>query len=118
MDPGDIYTVDFDPQTGSTLNKTLPVIVLNGGDHRYLPLAIVAPIIDWEDYLAENPFFVSLEHEPLKGLRNKSMIDCYQLRAIDHERLIEKIGTLSSDKMNQIKKSISLILDIEPEHCE
>ena len=118
MNPGNIYTVNFNPLTGSTLNKTLPVVILNGGDHRYLPLAIIAPIIDWEDYLDENPFFVSLEPESLKGLRDKSMIDCYQLRAIDHERLIEKIGTLPHDKMSQIKKSISLILDIEPEHCE
>jgi mRNA interferase MazF len=118
MNPGDIYTVKFNPPTGSTFNNTLPVIILNGGDDRYLRLAIVAPIIDWEDYLDENPFFVSLEPGSLKGMRNKSMIDCYQLRAIDHERLMEKIGTLSSEKMNQIKKSISLILDIEPEHCE
>jgi mRNA interferase MazF len=118
MNPGDIYTINYDSLTGNRLNKTLPVVILSGGDYRYLPLAIIAPIIDWEDYLDENPFFVSLEPEHHKGLRNKSMIDCYQIRAIDHVRLIEKIGILSSDKMNQIKKSISLILDIEPEHCE
>ena len=118
MNPGDIYTVNFNPPTGIPLNKTLPVVILSGGDHRYLPLAIIAPIIEWEDCLEENPFFVPLEPELLKGLRNKSMIDCYQLRAIDHDRFKEKIGTLSSEKMNQIKKSIALILDIEPEHCE
>jgi hypothetical protein len=33
-------------------------------------------------------------------------------------RFAEKIGELSNDEIDQIKRSITLILDIESEHCE
>jgi hypothetical protein len=31
---------------------------------------------------------------------------------------MEKIGEISNDEIVQIKRSITLILDIEPKHCE
>jgi hypothetical protein len=33
-------------------------------------------------------------------------------------RFAEKIGEISNDETDRIKRSITLILDIEPEHCE
>ena len=94
------------------------MIVLNGGHHRYLKLSIVAPVTEWKEHLDKNPFFVPLEPDVRIGLNTKSIIDCFQLRAVSHHRFIEKIGTLPKDKIKQIRKSVSLILDIEPEDCE
>ena len=96
----------------------MPVVILSEGHDRYLKQAIVAPVIDWENHLDENPFFVSLEPDSLGIFQRRSMIDGYQLKVLNHDRFIKKIGTISKDEMNQVKKSISLILDIEPEHCE
>lgn len=98
--------------------KELPVVVLNAGHHKYLKLAIVVPVTDWKDNLEENPFFVSLDSDNISGVEKKSMVDCFQIRAVSHSRFMEKVGTLPNDKMKQIKKSVSLILDIEPEDCE
>ena len=118
MNPGDIYTVNFNSRSGDTSNKAIPVVILSEGHDRYLKQAIVAPVIDWEHHLDKNPFFVALEPDSFRGLETRSMIDCYQLRVVSHERFMKKIGTISKDEMNQVKKSISLILNIEPEHCE
>jgi len=118
MNPGDIYTVNLNLTTGDTSNKVIPVVILSGGHERYLKQAIVAPVIDWEHHLDENSFFVALEPDSFRDFQTRSMINCYQLKALGHERFIKKIGTISKDEMNQVKKSISLILDIEPEHCE
>ncbi len=67
---------------------------------------------------AANPFFVSLEPSPNNGLKKKSTIDCFQIRALSHKRFAEKIGNISNGEIDLIKKSIALILDIDPEHCE
>jgi len=118
MNPGDIYTVNLNSLTGDTNNTALPVVILSEGHDRYLKQAIVAPVVDWEHHLDKNPFFVTLEPNSLSDLQTRSMIDCYKLRVLSHERFIKKIGTISKDEMNRVKKSISLILNIEPDHCE
>jgi hypothetical protein len=52
------------------------------------------------------------------GLKKKSVVDCFQIRAVSHNRFAEIIGEISNDEIDHIKRSITLILDIEPEHCE
>jgi len=40
------------------------------------------------------------------------------MRAISHKRFAEKIGNISNAEIYLVKQAISLILDLEPEHCE
>jgi len=114
---GEIYWVNLDPTIGDEIKKKHPVIILNAGHHRYLKLAIVVPLTAWNPHWEKNPFFVSLEPNFANRLQKKSVVDCFQIRAISHKRIAEKIGEISTNKINLIKKSIALILDIEPEHC-
>ena len=118
MKTGEIYWVNLDPTVGDEIRKKRPVMILNGGHDKHLKLAIVVPVTAWSPYWDENPFFVTLEPNSKNGLSKKSSVDCFQVRAISHNRFVEKIGSISKDKTNLIKKSIALILDIEPEHCE
>ncbi|MBW1698695.1 MAG: type II toxin-antitoxin system PemK/MazF family toxin [Deltaproteobacteria bacterium] len=118
MNPGEIYWVSLDPTLGNEIKKKRPVIILNGGHGKYLRLSIVVPITGWSPDWENNPFFVILEPNPINGLSKKSAVDCFQIRAISHERFFEKMGKISKDELDFIKKSISLILDIDPEHCE
>ena len=118
MNVGEIFWVNLDPTIGDEIKKRRPVVILNAGHQKHLKLAIVAPVTAWSPYWAENPFFVTLEPNTTNGLRKKSSVDCFQIRAISHIRFIEKIGRISNDKINLIQKSIALILYIEPEDCE
>jgi len=115
---GKIYWVNLDPTVGNEIKKRRPVIILNGGHDKHLKLAIVVPVTAWSPYWDENPFFVTLEPNSKNGLSKKSSVDCFQIRAISHNRFIKKIGSISTDEINFIKKSVALILYIEPEHCE
>ena len=118
MRTGEIYWVNLDPTIGDEIKKRRPVIVVNGGHDKHLRLAIVVPVTAWSPYWDKNSFFISLEPDSNNGLRKKSAVDCFQIRAISHNKFVEKIGNISNDEIDLIKKSIALILDIEPEHCE
>lgn len=118
MKTGEIYWVNLDPTIGDEIKKRRPVIILNGGHDKHLKLAIVVPITAWSPYWEKNPFFVCLEPNSNNRLQKKSVVDCFQIRAISHKRFAENIGNISNDEIHLIKKSIALILDIEPEHCE
>ena len=118
MKSGEIYSVNWDPTIGDEIKKRRPVIILNGGHEKHLKLAIVVPVTAWSRYWDENPFFVTLEPNSKNGLSKKSSVDCFQIRAISHNRFVKKIGNISKDEINLIRKSIALILYIEPEHCE
>ena len=118
MKTGEIYWVNLDPSIGDEIKKKRPVIVINGGHEKHLTLAIVVPVTAWNPYWEKNPFFVTLEATPDNGLHKKSAVDCFQMRAVSHKRFAEKIGETSNYEIHLIKKSIALILDIEPQHCE
>ena len=118
MRAGEIYWVNLDPTIGNEIKKKRPVVVLNGGHEKHLKLSIVVPVTAWSPYWEKNPFFVSLEPNIKNGLKKKSVVDCFQIRAVSHSRFAEKIGEISNDEIKLIKRSITLILDIEPEHCE
>jgi len=115
---GEIYWVNLDPTIGNEIKKRRPIVVLNGGHDKHLKLAIVVPVTAWSSYWEKNPFFVSLEPNTTSGLKKKSVVDCFQIRAVSHNRFAEKIGVISNDEIDQIKRSITLILDIDPKHCE
>lgn len=115
---GEIYWVNLDPTIGNEIKKRRPVVVLNGGHDKHLKLAIVVPVTAWSSYWEKNPFFVSLEPNTKNGLKKKSVVDCFQIRAVSHNRFAGMIGEISTDEIDLIKRSITLILDIEPEHCE
>ena len=118
MKAGEIYWVNLDPTIGDEIKKRRPVVVLNGGHDKHLKLAIVVPVTACSSYWDRNPFFVSLEPNTNSGLKKKSVVACFQIRAVSHNRFMEKIGEISNDEIVQIKRSITLILDIEPKHCE
>ena len=118
MKTGEIYWVNLDPTVGDEIKKRRPIIILNGGHDKHLKLAIVVPVTAWSPYWDENPFFVTLEPDSKNGLSKKSSVDCFQIRAISHNRFVKKVGNISNEEINLIRKSISLILYIEAEHCE
>lgn len=117
LNAGEIYTVNLDPTIGDEIRKMRPVVILNGGHETHLKLAIVAPITQWKPHWEQNPFFVVLTPDMLNGLEKKSAVDCFQLRAVSHQRFMNRLGVVSQDDLDRIKQSIALILDIEAEQC-
>ena len=117
LNKGDICLVNLDPTVGDEIQKKRPVLILNGGHEKNLKLAIVAPITNWQVSWEDNPFFVSLEPDDQNCLDEGLVIDCFQIRAISHQRFLKRIGNISECNLDFVKQALALILDIDPEHC-
>jgi mRNA interferase MazF len=115
LNAGEIYTVNLDPTIGDEIRKMRPVVILNGGHEKHLKLAIVAPVTQWKTHWEQNPFFVVLTPDMLNGLEKKSAVDCFQIRAVSHQRFLNRLGIVSQGDLDRIKQSIALILDIDAE---
>jgi mRNA interferase MazF len=115
---GDIYWVNLDPSIGDEIRKKRPVVILNPGHVKHLRLAVVVLVTGWKRQWENHPFFVSLEPTPANGLAKKSAVDCFQLRAISHNRFLGKVGSATEIEMDKMKTAIALILDIDAEHCQ
>lgn len=118
MRNGDIYWVNLDPSIGDEVRKKRPVIVLNAGHVKHLRLAIVVPVTGWKAQWEKHPFFVSLNPTQPNGLAKKFSVDCFQLRAISHDRFLERIGSASEAQMDEMKRAMALILALDHEHCQ
>ncbi|MBI5582292.1 MAG: type II toxin-antitoxin system PemK/MazF family toxin [Deltaproteobacteria bacterium] len=118
MKTGDLVWVNLDPTVGDEIKKKRPVVVLNGGHEKHLRLAIVVPITAWNANWENNPFFVRLSPSRENGLKKRSAVDCYQVRAVSYQRILERLGAITAAELTEIKKSLALILDLEPEDCE
>ena len=117
LNEGEIYLVTPDPTIGDEIHKRRPVLILNGGHEKNLKLAIVAPIMNWQIHWKNNPFFVPLKPDEQNCLEKRSVVDCFQIRSVSHQRFLKKIGNISGHDLVFIKQALALILDIEPEHC-
>ncbi|MDP2684503.1 MAG: type II toxin-antitoxin system PemK/MazF family toxin [bacterium] len=109
----EIWIADLNPKIGTEPGKTRPVLVvqtnlLNSIPH---PSTIVCPISTNVKRDAE-----ILRVHLKKGTANLHqpcdiMID--QLRAIDNNRLIKKIGSLPVEIIEMVKENLVIIMDLE-----
>lgn len=77
-----------------------------------LPLCIIVPITDWKAKYEIAPWMVKLIPNQQNGLSKNSTADCFQVRSVSQQRFIKKIGRLTSNSMDEIMKSLSLVLEI------
>jgi len=109
----EIWISDLNPQIGTEPGKTRPVLViqtnlLNKVPH---PSTIICPITT--NVKKESDILrVHLKKGQVKMHQDSDiMID--QIRAIDNERLIKKVGVLPKDIIELVKENINIILDLE-----
>ncbi|MEK7083910.1 MAG: type II toxin-antitoxin system PemK/MazF family toxin [Patescibacteria group bacterium] len=108
---GDIYLVNFDPTVGSEIKKTRPAIILqNDIGNRYSPITIVAAITSRvEDRIY--PTEVLLRHGK-SGLSKDSLILLNQIRSIDKQRLVRKIGRIDTETLRKVHAAIQISLGL------
>jgi mRNA interferase MazF len=108
---GEVYLVSFDPTIGSEIQKTRPALVLqNDVANEYSPITIVAAISSQFD----EPLYPTevLIQPPEGGLTVRSVVLLNQIRSIDKQRLIKRLGKLTNERMAQVNRAIQVSLGL------
>ncbi|MFZ2631717.1 MAG: type II toxin-antitoxin system PemK/MazF family toxin [Desulfosalsimonadaceae bacterium] len=97
---GEVFLVNFDPTIGTEIKKTRPAIILqNDISNEYSSITIVAAITSQFDevlYPTEVPIY-----SPEGGLKQDSVVLLNQIRSIDKQRLVKRLGILNPLKFPQ-----------------
>jgi mRNA interferase MazF len=112
MNQGEIWLVDLAPTVGAEMNKTRPALIINDNRIGKLPLKIIIPITGWKEHYNIAPWMIKIEPNKENGLVKISSLDCFQIRSVSQERLIEKIGDITPDEINKVQEGIVKVLGI------
>jgi mRNA interferase MazF len=109
----EIYVVNFDQTVGSEIKKMRPALILqNDISNQYSPITIVAAITSKPERTLY-PTEVSISYlQKQSGLKNDSVILLNQIRTIDKNRLIKKLGKLNQETMLQTDIALKISLGL------
>jgi len=109
---GEIYLVAFDHTVGHEIKKTPPALVSqNNMGNRYSPLTIVAAITS---ALSPVSYRVEVVVEPTRtnGLSVRSAIRLDQIRTVDRQRLVRRLGRIDRVAFGKVDEAIKISLGL------
>jgi mRNA interferase MazF len=108
---GEIYLVNFDPTVGAEIQKTRPALIIqNDIGNQYSPITIVAAISSKFD---EPPYPTEVILEPEEsGLPLRSVVVLNQIRSIDRQRLVKRVGRAEAASMDRVDQAIQISLGL------
>ena len=99
MKRGDIWLVNLDPTVGTEIKKSRPCVLVSPPElNAHLRTVMVAPMTS-KGFAA--PFRVPVTHAGTKG---QIVLD--QMRAVDKQRLVKKLGQVSAKTMGSVLKTL------------
>jgi mRNA interferase MazF len=108
---GEIYWVRLDPVVGTEIAKTRRALIIsNDVGNEFSPRVIVAALTPGNTDRVY-PFEVLLPQGE-GGLSQSCKVLLNQIRTVDKQRLGNRIGTLSVERMAEVDKAIRLSLDV------
>jgi mRNA interferase MazF len=104
----DIWYADLNPVRGSEQQGFRPVVIISGNMlNQYLPVVIVCPLTSKIKNYKGN---IVLEPDEENGLTEPSEIMIFHIRSISKERLVRKIGEITSGELDGLKLGLDDIL--------
>jgi mRNA interferase MazF len=108
---GEVWLVALDPTIGSEIKKTRPAVVVSSDAVGRLPVKLIAPITDWKEWYTPMTWLVEVKPNALNGLSKRSAIDALQLRGVDTQRFVKRLGRLSSDLLDELISAIAIVIE-------
>jgi len=113
MKQADIWEIALSPTIGAEIQKIRPAVIINDDAIGVLPLRVIVPITGWKDQFQDAPWMVKLEPEPNNNLQETSVADCFQIRSVSTLRFVRRVGTVSIEKLEQIKDAVKTVIDAD-----
>jgi mRNA interferase MazF len=108
---GEVYLVSFDPTVGFEIPRTRPALILqNDIANRHSPITIVAAITSqFEESLYPTEVLIT---PPEGGLTTPSVVLLNQIRSIDRQRLMRRLGRVTAGTLERVNRAIQLSLGL------
>ncbi len=108
MKQAEIWYAKLNPVKGSEQKGFRPVVIISGNLlNNYLSIVIVCPLTTKiKDYKGN----LILDPDKTNGLKQRSEVMTFHIRSVSKERLVNKIGAISSKQLAEIKQSLDDIL--------
>ncbi|MFZ9662741.1 MAG: type II toxin-antitoxin system PemK/MazF family toxin [Bacteroidia bacterium] len=111
--PFEIYLANLNPKKGHEVGKTRPVVVIHSQlIEGLLSTSIVCPITTQIAAATLLRVHIPFQDASTTGLTEPSDIIVDQIRSIDNQRLINKLGELPPAQIEQLQKSLHTILAV------
>jgi len=108
---GEIWLINLDPTIGDEIKKKRPCLVVNSDSIGKLRLRSVAPITEWKNAFQNNLWHVRIGPDKNNGLTKVSAFDVLQLRGVDIQRFIKKLGHVSAVQMEEVVAAIAVVIE-------
>lgn len=111
MNRGDVYLADLNPSRGSEQSGIRPVVLVQRNTlFRFTSTVVVVPFTtNLRRTKVPGTVFISSENS---GLSQDSVALCYQVVVLDQTRLMTKLGSLSSQQLNQLDQALKYTLSL------
>ena len=111
--PFEIYLTNLNPKKGHEVGKTRPVVVIHSAlIEGVLQTSIVCPITTQLSAATLLRVHIPFKETSTTGLSEPSDVIVDQIRSIDNQRLIKKLGELPTAQIEQLQKSLQTILAV------
>jgi len=111
--PFEIYLANLNPKKGHEVGKTRPVVVIHSAlIEGVLQTSIVCPITTQLSAATLLRVHIPFKETSTTGLSEPSDVIVDQIRSIDNQRLIKKLGELPTAQIEQLQKSLQTILAV------
>lgn len=99
----EVYLINLDPTVGHEIKKTRPCLVISPDEmNNNIDTVIIAPMTTKSHNYPTRVLF------DFNGIDNWIVLD--QIRTIDKIRLIKKLGKISQDEIDEVKRIIKEML--------
>ena len=108
----EIWIADLNPQIGTEPGKIRPVVVVQtdllNKEH---PSVIICPITT---NIKPDAELLRVHLKKTKsGLKEACDIMIDQVRAIDHKRLVKRVGAVDGETADKIRENLKIVLDLD-----
>ena len=108
MKQGEIWYANLNPIKGSEQSGFRPLVIISGNLlNEYLNVVITCPLTTKVKSFKGN---VVLEPGKTNKLNKRSEILVFHIRSVSKERLVRKIGDITTAELNSIKRGLDDIL--------
>ena len=98
---------------GAEIQKTRPAIVISSDAVGKLPIKLIAPLTSWKEKFSRHIWIVKIAASSTNGLSNDSGVDALQLRGVDTQRFVEKLGNISAGELEEITAAVASVIEYQ-----